>query len=338
MDRRLFLGTTGSFVLFSAWSQASAAERVRFVQSDFGFLFFPAMVAHEIGAFEREGIAAEFIVNLGGAEALAAVVGGNAEVCVGAVSSALRAREKGTDAVVFGTVVARYASNVVLSDAFARKAGVTATSSLKDKAAAMKGATCAVIGLGSGTHQLVLYLAKLAGIDTTQDMKIIATAATAVMPAYTQGRIDAFAVSSPLADEAMRQSGGIWVFNGATDVAADLTDFPYVGLVSREAWLKEKPALARSVARAVNAGLAAMHDPKQSDGIRDKLFEKYLSKGDKSLFNQVWAASPHIWPDTTVTTPAMAKKVLNFLGNFSGSPISEDLVRTGFDYSIGTGV
>src|SRR5687768_5164724 len=115
MKRFLLTALLAAFVA----SPALAKDRIRFVQSSWGLLFVPAMVADALGFFEQENVQAEFVTNLGGAEALAAVVGGNAEVYVGAPSTAMRSREKGTDVVVYAPSMTQYASNVVISKKWA---------------------------------------------------------------------------------------------------------------------------------------------------------------------------------------------------------------------------
>ena len=76
-----------------AWSvqPAHAADRVNVVMSSFGFLYLPVLTAEQLGYFDQEGIDAAITATQGGSKALAAVTGGDADIYVGATSSALRA-------------------------------------------------------------------------------------------------------------------------------------------------------------------------------------------------------------------------------------------------------
>ncbi len=337
MNRRHILAAAAAAaVLPGPGLQAAPADSpVRFVQSDWGFLFVPAGAAHELGYFRDEGIASEFIVNLGGAEALAAVLGGNAEVNVGAASTALRARQRGTDATVFGASIMRYASNIVVSGEWAKKAGVTADSPEAAKLAALKGARFAVIGLGSGTHQLTLYLAKRAGLDPARDMTIVSIPnASALLAALQQGRIDGFAASSPLSDQAVHEQGASMLFRMTTGAIPELDDFLFVGLIARESWLAANPQTASKVVRAIDRALAAIHDPVTADTVRDSFHAAHHAKFDKALFDEIWAATLQAWPKTVAVTPANARKVIAFLNEFGGTDFSQDLVQTGFDYRV----
>ena len=315
--------------------RAAAADKVRFVQSSWGFLFVPAMVAKELGHFGEQGVEAEFTIGLGGAEALAAAVAGNAEIYVGAPSSALRSREKGTDAIVFGASITQYASNVVVSKERAAQFGVTEASPFEDKLKVLKGGNFGVVGFGSGTHQLLLFLARKAGLDAARDMTFVnVTTGEAALAAFGRRRIDGFSFSSPTSDIAVRDHDGIMLFHTTKGEVKDLDGFLYIGLIAREAWLKEKPDLARRVLKGVQAALDDLNDPQRTQTARDAIHAKYHPKVEKAFFDQLWADTIPAWPRTVAVTPEMATRVVDFLNQFSTTPYDTKLARTGFDFEL----
>lgn len=315
--------------------ESAAADKVRFVQSSWGFLFVPAMVAQELGYFAEQGIEAEYTTGLGGAESLAAVINGNADVYVGAPSSALRARQKGTDAVVFGASITQYASNVTIAKEWAEKFGITERSSFRDKLKVLKDAHMGVVGLGSGTHQLILFLAKKAGLDPNRDLTVVnLTTAPAMLAAFQQRRIQGFSMSSPTSDMGVRDHNGIMLFYTTKGEIKELDGFLYVGFIGRDSWLKKNPDVVKRMLKAVQKALDDLRDPARTAKARDAIHAKYHAKVEKAFFDTLWANTVLAWPRTVALTPEMAGRVVDFLNEFSSSPYDRSLARTGFNFDV----
>src|SRR3546814_14934921 len=101
MLKRIF-GLTVATVLGAATLiplPAAAAEKdeLSIVMSSLGFLYLPALTAEAMGYFDEQNIDGEITATGGGSKALAAVIGGDADISVGALSAAFRAGGKGTD-------------------------------------------------------------------------------------------------------------------------------------------------------------------------------------------------------------------------------------------------
>ncbi|SFU11581.1 ABC transporter substrate-binding protein [Mesorhizobium sp. YR577] len=337
MNRRKFLvGTSGllATTVLPLPSFAQAATKIKIVQSTYGFLFVPAMVAQEMSFFAQNGLDAEFTVNLGGTEALAAALSGDVDIAVEASSSAMRSRERGTEAKIFGCSCTRYASNVVISKALAEKKGIDEKSSVEHKIEALRGARIAVIGLGSGTHQLLLYLLGRGGLNPDRDLEILGIGqVSGVLASFEQGRIDGFVASSPNSDLAVLNYNGMMLFNMSEGSIPELNDYPYISYITRESWLKENPETAAKFRKAIDASLVAIHDPQQADKIRDVIHAKYHEKTDKALFDTVWSAMSQAWPQDSRITREMGEKALGFLNKVSPEPFPTTLLDSAFHYA-----
>lgn len=337
MKRRTFLaGTTGllAATALPLPSFAQSLTKVKIVQSTYGFLFVPAMVAQEMGIFAANGLEAEFTVNLGGTEALAAALSGNVDIAVEASSSAMRSRERGTNAKIFGCSCTRYASNVVLSKALAEKKGITEASTVEQKIEALRGARIAVIGLGSGTHQLLLFLLERGGLKPDQDLEILGIQQiSGVLASFQQGRIDGFVASSPNSDIAVKDYKGMMLFNMSEGAIPELNDYPYISYITRDTWLKNNPETAAKFTKSIDEALVAIHDPQQADKIRDAIHAKYHDKTDKALFDGVWSSMSQAWPQNSKVTREMGQKALGFLNKVSTEPYPESLLDTAFQYA-----
>ncbi len=329
MMRRFLLAALA--LVAASTGSAAAADKVRFVQSSWGFLFVPAMVADALGIFEQEGVQAEFTTNLGGAEALAAVIGGNADIYIGAPSTAMRSREKGTDVVVFAPSMTQYASNVVVSKNWAEQKGLTPASTYEQRLQALRGATIGVVGIGSGTHQLVMFLAKQAGLNHERDLTVnnLVNAQTQ-LAALQQGRSDGFVFSSPTSDLAVKQQGAFMLFYTTGGEVKPLDGFLYIGFIARQPWLEKNPDLAVRILRGVQKSLDVLHDPEATKKARDVIHAKYHPNVDKALWDEVWANTLPAFPKTVMVDETMMKRVQAFVNEFEKKPLPLEFALKGY--------
>ena len=211
---------------------AFAKDKITAVMSTHGFVYLPALVADALGYFEQEDLAVSITLTGGELKSLAALIGGGAEVYVGSPATALRARASGTDPLVVGATTTQFASNLVISGAWAKKHGITESSSYQDKLKALKGATLAITAPGSGTDLIVRFLSKQAGLNPDRDLTITALGTADTMTAaITQGRIDGFSLSAPAAENIVKNHGGVMLFNFAKGEVKQLDGFLFIGVV-----------------------------------------------------------------------------------------------------------
>ena len=118
---------------------AFAKDKITAVMSTHGFVYLPALVADALGYFEQEDLAVSITLTGGELKSLAALIGGGAEVYVGSPATALRARASGTDPLVVGATTTQFASNLVISGAWAKKHGITELSSYRRQAQGAQG-------------------------------------------------------------------------------------------------------------------------------------------------------------------------------------------------------
>jgi NitT/TauT family transport system substrate-binding protein len=182
-------------------SSSAAKDKMTFVMSSWGVLYWGTLAAEQLGYFEQEGIETEMIRTGGGTKSLAAVVSGDAQVNVGAPASAFRAHAKGSDVIVIAPAISQYADNLVMSQAWADKHKLTSTTPYKEKLKALKGMTVAVASMGGGSSQLIRMLAKEGGLDPDRDLTMTAmSTGENMIAAFGQNRIDGFMFPSPVCD------------------------------------------------------------------------------------------------------------------------------------------
>ena len=307
---------------------AHAADRVSIVMSSFGFLYLPVLTADQLGYFDKEGIDATITATQGGSKALAAVTGGDADIYVGAPSSALRARDNGAPVMVFGADMIQYASNIAVRGDWAKKHGITEKSSYQDKLKALKGITIGVTSAGSGTDQLVRFLAKEAGLRADRDLTITALGSgQAMIAAFTQNRIQAFTHSAPTAEEAVKNHGGVMLFNFSKGEVKALDGFLYIGMIAREDWLSGHEDLAVRYLRAVQRALDAIHDPNLTVKAMNAVHAKYHNRTEPEFYKYVWNNTAAAFPKTVELNATAIQRVADFSNEFEKKPLKADTVK-----------
>jgi sulfonate transport system substrate-binding protein len=323
----VFAGLMAFSGVFGAASlqPAQAADKISVVMSSYGFLYLPILTAKELGYFDKEGIDVTVTATAGGSKALAAVTGGGATIYVGAPSSALHAREHGAPVSVFGAVMTQYSSNIAVRRDWAKKFGITEKSSYKDKLKALKGITIGITSAGSGTDQLVRFLAKQAGLRPDRDMTITALGSgQAMLAAFSQNRIQGFSHSAPDAEEAAKNHDGVLLFNFSAGEVKPLDGFLYVAAIAREDWLKGHPDLAVRFLRAVQQSLDTIHDPKGTLKAMNAVHDKYQNRTEIGFYKYVWENTTSAFPKTVELTPAAMQRVADFANEFEKKPLKPD--------------
>lgn len=310
---------------------AFAKDKITAVMSTHGFVYLPALVADALGYFEQEDLAVSITLTGGESKSLAALIGGGAEVYVGSPATALRARASGTDPLVVGATTTQFASNLVISGAWAKKHGITELSSYQDKLKALKGATLAITAPGSGTDLIVRFLSKQAGLNPDRDLTITALGTADTMTAaITQGRIDGFSLSAPAAENIVKNHGGVMLFNFTKGEVKQLDGFLFIGVVVRESWAKQNPDVMVRYLRAQQRALNAIHDPNLTTVARDAVWKKYHSKVEQSFFNYVWNETVPAYPNSVAVNADQMRRVVEFVNEFEKQPLDPDFVEKGW--------
>lgn len=306
---------------------AHAKDKLDIVMSSTGFPYLPVLVAQEMGYFAEEGIDAGITATGGGSKALAALIGGDAQIVVGPPSSALRARVKGADAIIFGAGMAQFGANIVMSGDWAKKQGITERSAYRDKLKALKGITIGVTSAGSRTDQVVRYLAKDAGLDPNRDVTIIALGTgDAMTAALVQGRIQAFSHASPVGENAVKNHGAIMYLSTSRGEVKSLNGFFYIGQIARESWLVKNRDLAQRYLRAIQKAFNAMHDETLTAKARDAVHEAFHSKTEKGLYDYTWEGAMPAFPVSVLISDKMIKSLVDFMNVNEKEPVDPKIV------------
>lgn len=323
--RRFALAAIAAAFTFAA-QPATAAEKVTIAIAGSSFVYLPVHVAKSLDLFAEEGLTPDFIESGSGAKSLAAMVSGSVDFLTGSPTSMLRAREKGAPALIVGTLMTQFGSQVVASGEWAKKHGVTATSSYADKLKLMKNARVGISSAGSATDIQVRYLASEAKVNPDREMTLQSMVQPVMLATLEQGRLDLVTMSPPVAEMAVKQSGAVLVFNTSKGEIPILDGIFYLGVIVEDGYAKKKPDTVVRFLRVMQKALDAMHDPARSIATRDRTHAVHMPNIDKALFDLAWENNLGAYPRSIMVDKAMVERVGNFMASVEKSPIDPKVI------------
>ena len=299
-------------------------EKLSLTQSTTGFLYLPSYIAENAGFYEDEGLDVTIQDLGGGAENVAAVVSGDADVALTAYSSIVTAREAGASVVAFGSVMNQYASNVVISQEAADAAGVTEDSTSEDKIRALEGLKLGITSAGSGTDQLFHYLFEEVGLNADTDAQLLPIGSgSSMIAAFRTGQIDGFSLSSPTSDQAA-EAGGVMLLDLSSGGYEPLNPFLYIVAVANSRTVEEKSPILTCFSKAIGSALTLINeDPEAAKEAGRAAFADI----DEALYDSAFERNVAAYPDSPVIDEEQATKVIEFVSGFEGE-LEEATVET----------
>jgi NitT/TauT family transport system substrate-binding protein len=304
-------------------SALGAQTKVRFTTSSTSMLNLPIYVADVMGYFDEEDITPEIIVfKSGGATALAAILGRNADIYIGAPSTTLSAASRGGDVMAFGAVMTEFALDIVVNPTTAKKLKISPDALIAGRFRALKGMKIGVTGAGSATHQVAQYALRLGGLDAERDATIVFVSSSEdMLAAFRAGRVDAIVGASP-GSQQMLLDGAMILAEGAKGVYPDLVGLAHIVLVASKRWLGDSPDRARRVLRAIGRAQSAIHDAQAGTAARDKVHAKYFAQLDKALFDLSWDSVRSAIPKSPRIADDALLRNLSFVNQYSDQKLS----------------
>ncbi len=286
---------------------AGGPLKVRVAQSIPALSFAPLYVARDMGFFKQQGLDLEFVELQSGATAQQAILGGSVDLTDSASTEVAAAVAKGVPLIAIQNTIMQTLEVCARKD-WIDKAGVTPTSPLKDRIAALKGATIAITGPGAVSDRAMRWLLqKYGGLDPNKDATITQVGGAGAMPgALQQGRVQAFLLSPPNCAQAGDQ--GV-VLVKPNDVP-EFRNYVHEVLYTSKDWVGKNKDAATRVATALSMGNNYMlQHPDESIALLQKSFsavqpaviEKAVREvilpqvpKDGKMTSEMWAATNQV--------------------------------------------
>ncbi len=207
--------------------------------------YLPLTVAEQLGYFKAEGLDVEVVDFAGGSKALAAVVGGSADVVSGAFEHTINMQFKGQPMRAF--VLQGRAPQIVLGVNPKTMAGFKTVADLKGK-------KIGVTAPGSSTNVMVNFVLAKAGLKPS-DVSIIGVGAgSGAVAAMRSGQIDAISNLDPVIT-LLQRSGDLKIVSDTRIVSESEKVFggpmPAGCLYAPQSFIDKNPNTAQALANAM---------------------------------------------------------------------------------------
>lgn len=256
MMHRMFKMMLLTAVASAVLAQPASAQQstVRIGQGAPTMSFLPVLSARALGSFNDQHLKLEFASIRGGdATALAALDSGDIDFAAVGSNTALAAISKGQPFQLIYSLMSQVTLQLVVSNNFLKRTGVSATDPLQKRIKALKDATIGVTAVGGAQGRAVRWLISQAGLDKQKDIKTaLIGPPPAILAAIEHGDIDGFILSPP--EGALTEQAGTGkVFIRIGNEFPRLEHLPYLVLVAKAPMDGKHRELAVRTARALQA-------------------------------------------------------------------------------------
>lgn len=224
----------GSFIA-SCSDAGDRQKQVRIGQAAPTLSFLPLWSARALDSFEDQGLDLQFIAIRGGdPTALAALNSGDIDFAAVGSTTALEAIARGQPFEMIYALMSEVSLELVMSNAFLTRTGVSPSDPLPERIAALKGAVIGATAVGGTQDRVVRWLVEQGGLDPRGDIKVAQIGPPpALQAALGAGQIDGFILSPPEGMLAAESGDGMVLIRLSAEFP-DLRALPYMVLVARK--------------------------------------------------------------------------------------------------------
>jgi NitT/TauT family transport system substrate-binding protein len=284
--RQLILAASATLIAAPRFVRAQALEKPKTVLAVGGknlLYYLPLTIAEQRGFFKDEGLDIEIVDFAGGSRALAAVVGGSADVVSGAFEHTLNMQFKGQMMRAF--VLQGRAPQIVLGVSTKTMAGYKTVADLKGK-------KIGVTAPGSSTNVMANFVLAQAGLKASDVSFVGVGAGSGAVAAMRAGQIDAISNLDPVIT-LLSRNGDIKIVADTRKVAEADRIFggpmPAGCLYAPQAFLDKNPNTAQALANAMVRADKWIQQAGPGD-IINAVPEGYLL-GDRAVYIEAFLAA-----------------------------------------------
>jgi ABC-type nitrate/sulfonate/bicarbonate transport system substrate-binding protein len=269
----------GLIALLGVWigmaPAAHAAETtVKIGQATTALSFLPIYAARALDTFPKQDLKLVWAaINGGDPATLAALDAGDIDLAAVGSETVLKAVAKGQPFEIVYSLMSKVTLQLVVSNEFLKRTGVSPNDPLEKRLAALKNALIGVSAIGGAQDAAARWLAVKGGLNPKTDIRIAKIGPPpAILAAMENQRIDGFVLSPPAGNviEASK-SGKVLVRLG--DDFPDLKNLPFLVLVAKKPIDGAKRDLiVRSVRALQQASGALTAKPSETAAILQKKF------------------------------------------------------------------
>ncbi len=232
----LRLCSLGLLFLVGATDPGFAQTTLRLASAQNSIGSLPIVLAQREGLFAAENLKIEIVDFKGGGPAVQALASGSVEACICAADHAVRLRSRGQGGLVLTALTEFHGYGLV-----------ALTNSPTTDLKSLKGKRVGITSAGSLTDNTLRYFLEEAGMNADRDVEITGVGTGGPMRAAIEtGAVAAGMLTTPDVQAALGDPGK---FKLVQDYRA--LQYPALGLLVVEKWVKGNEQTARALARAV---------------------------------------------------------------------------------------
>jgi NitT/TauT family transport system substrate-binding protein len=246
-------------------ADAQEAVPLRIGQATTSVSFLAIWAARALNSFRSQGLALKWAAIPGGdPTVLAALDAGDIDLAAVGTDTALAAIAKGQDFEIVYSLMSQLSLELVVSNAFLARRGVSPSDPLRKRIEALKGATLGVSAVRGTQDRVARWLIAQAGLDPGSDIKIaLIGAPAAIHAALDHEQIDGFVLSPPEGYLTEQEGTGRILVRIGTELPG-MKNLPFLALVARKPLTGARFDLAVKAVRALQAASdAVLRDPAQ---------------------------------------------------------------------------
>jgi len=269
-------------LMVAAVGAAAQAPRVKIREAHTGTLFMaPVYIAEAAGYMGEEGIDLELIEVDSGALGIAALVSGQVQFFDADPFQAVELRRQGRQLLFIYNLTKRVTLDMVMHPEVARAKGISRTTPIDQRFAALRGLKLGVTRPGAATDVYMRYYLRRAGMNPDRDAQIISVGGGAgLLAALRTRQIDAFHLSAPTPYLAEKDGYGVIVVKSSAGDVPELDNFLYTGIAVYNVYANQNADLLRRWVRAVNRANQLM---RRDQGAAVTHLRKYFPRTDPEL-------------------------------------------------------
>ncbi|RBP87581.1 ABC-type nitrate/sulfonate/bicarbonate transport system substrate-binding protein [Cytobacillus firmus] len=223
----------------------------------------PFYAAVEKGFLEEEGIKAEIASGGGGSQVIASLLSGQAQFAISGPRSMFVPLEKGEDLVAIQSLNSALTFEIALSNEYMEEKNINIDDPLKDRVAALEGASIGTNVVGDSGDIYTRYLMQLHGIDPST-VKMVKLAGTGPkIGGMKEGVVSGGISSPPFAAQVKDEGVGELVIKASEEPT--YANMVWEVVFADREYLKENPDIAAKVVRAIGKGIEfTRENPKEA--------------------------------------------------------------------------
>lgn len=306
-------------------SSAGGRKEYRIVQpsKDALVVWAVSYLAEDKGYYKQEGLDVERVLLLGGPAALSGLLSGAGDALISTPGETLSAAAKGQKLNVIMGHTNNMPSTFVVSKSFADKLGITASSPLAERKAALgkiAGARFGITAPGSQTDAFTRMALKQAGGKAGDARIVPLQTASNCLAALGNGDIDGYVGVPPAGEQAVAQSGAVVLLTAQTGEIAGADALQGMSLVVKADQLESNRELYASAIRAEVRAMKDLNDDLESAGVL--LRKSRFAKLEDKVWDMAWNSLAPSFRSPLVSSASLGAWVTN--GLVDGGKVTTD--------------